>query len=310
MTAPTPALGQTQQAAAAPGVSAFQSMYDSYANANLDPSQVKLIPGKPPGVSAFQNMYDSYANANLDPSQVKLIPAPAAVQQQLRPTASSPVSGDFNLDNARYNQPIVEQQANQLGQDLMNQYASVLSGTPASAYTPNFNPQQQQQMQAQTDFFAQTQPGATGIYGSTGESALQTGQAGLSSAAQNLQNMGQASQTPQGMYDQYANNIFGTPASAYTPNFGASGNQPNGLGAGNQPMQSYAQLLSGNSPNAGLNPQFNTNSSQPTGQLPGNAGNFGQQQQTTQQANPAQPANSGKMGGTGGPMGPINTSAL
>ena len=78
-----------------------------------------------------------------------------------------------------------------------------------------------------------TGPAPQGMNTSSGASALNTGQAGIDSAAQNLFNqygsaMGAAAgSSPQDMYNTYASQIFGAPGSSYQPNFGA----PMGMGA-------------------------------------------------------------------------------
>jgi len=298
-----------------------------------------------------QDLYNQYAfyNTNLNYGTPDQLKSPVqnwqewlSQNQNPAPTPSPDMSGSIIAYPGRLNpqqQQQIQAQTDFFAQTLQPTYQQAVSGAQnmynqSAPGVTNLNPQQQQ-IQAQTDFFTQTPPGATGIYGTAKEMPVQLPMNMADMYSQldfnnpDLQ-AGKAYVNPQ--QQQFVDNqqagIYGQSAPGLTPVMGASsgfipgmsqqqfdqafmpGNQPNNLGAANQPMQSYGQLLSGNTPNAGLNPQFNTNSSQPTGQLPGNAGNFGQQQQTTQQANPAQPSNSGKMGGSGGPMGPINTSAL
>jgi hypothetical protein len=98
------------------------------------------------------------------------------------------------------------QQTGPSPQDLYNQYSGAVFGNP-----------QQQQIKAQQDFFTGTLPqqqlqtyqtavqGATNLYN---QSAPQSNGDGVNAAM-----------TPQQLYSQYQNVVFGTPESAYRPNF-------------------------------------------------------------------------------------------
>ena len=52
-----------------------------------------------------------------------------------------------------------------------------------------------------------------------GQNLISAGQAGMSGAQQAAQNQISAAQTPQALYNQYANILFGTPSQSWSPNF-------------------------------------------------------------------------------------------
>ena len=52
-----------------------------------------------------------------------------------------------------------------------------------------------------------------------GQNLISAGQSGMSGAQQAAQNQISAAQTPQALYNQYANILFGTPSQSWSPNF-------------------------------------------------------------------------------------------
>ena len=66
-----------------------------------------------------------------------------------------------------------------------------------------------------------------------GQSLIGAGQAGLGGAQQAAQNVLAAAQTPQQLYNQYANILFGTPSQSWNPNFaGTQGQTTSGRNIG------------------------------------------------------------------------------
>ncbi|CAB4127604.1 hypothetical protein UFOVP94_13 [uncultured Caudovirales phage] len=136
------------------------------------------------GISGLENLY-----------------TPAYEQQQLQ-AAMMPAQ-------AQYAQNIAQQGAQFGGAGQLGSARQALAQQQTAGAT------QAAQMQAA----AQVENNIAQQRAAAGQNLIGAGQYGMSGAQQAAQNQISAAQTPQALYNQYANILFGTPSQSWSPNF-------------------------------------------------------------------------------------------
>ena len=152
------------------------------------------------GIQGLENLYSPDYEAN----QIKAAMAPA---------------------QAQYQQNLAGQGAQFGGAGQMGSARQALAGQQLAGQT--------QALQAKTAADIQNQIAGQRLI--AGQGLIGAGQTGMTGAQSAAQNILAASQTPQQLYNQYANILFGTPSQSWNPNFaGTQGSQTSGWNVAGQ----------------------------------------------------------------------------